>query len=473
MKNTSFRVLIVDDESSIRDLLKMRLERRGHKIICASDGKEALEKQLSFSAEVAICDIRMPGMDGFEVLKELHIPTILVTGHGDKESAIKAVESGAFAFFEKPFDLDALEVSVKRAGERYQMEIEREELLKKLERLCELQSREIEKLEENILQNHEIGSCPAMLKIQDTLKRLALKPKATLLVCGETGTGKEVVAQELHRLTHDSRMPFLALNCAAIPTELFESELYGHEKGSFSGAHRSRIGLAEAVREGTLFLDEIGELAPQHQAKLLRLLQERKFRRVGSNHELEFKGRIIAATHRNLKERMSEELFREDLYYRLSIVELTLPPLRDRGEDIFTLAEFLCRKHKVANLKPELQAEMRSYNWPGNIRELNNWIERASILGVFDPILDRSQKLSQLMAKESNPSGISLSVNEGDLKSRRNQILDYYDKLWIEKALNEHRGNISATANALGIDRKNLARRIKELGLSFDDQEAA
>jgi DNA-binding NtrC family response regulator len=466
----NFRILIIDDEASIRDLLKMRLERRGHRVQVAASGKEAFALNLQFEAQVAICDIRMPGLDGFEVLKELKIPTILITGHGDKESAIRAVESGAFAFFEKPFDLDSVEVTVKRAGERKILEDERAELLAKLQRLCELQDREIEKLEEEVLSpSFDFGESPAMVKIHDVLKRLALKPKATLLVTGETGTGKEVVAQELHRLTFAGRMPFLALNCAAIPTELFESELYGHEKGSFSGAHRARIGLAEAVREGTLFLDEIGELAPQHQAKLLRLLQERKFRRVGSNLELEFKGRIIAATHRDLKARIAENFFREDLYYRLSIVEIALPPLRERGEDIFSIAQALCHKHRIKELPPESLAEIRTHSWPGNIRELNNWIERASILGAFDSLKSKRGETEPTLATSSH----SLQITDGDLKSRREQILEYYDRVWIEKALLRHKGNVSAAADELGIDRKNLSRRIKELGISSDMKKAA
>jgi DNA-binding NtrC family response regulator len=345
---------------------------------------------------------------------------------------------------------------------------ERKELLEKLQRLCTLQDRELEKIESEYLENKiELGHSPGMKKVQEILSRLALKPKATLLITGETGTGKEVVAAELHRVTHSERMPFLALNCASIPTELFESELYGHEKGSFSGAHKTRIGLAEAVREGTLFLDEIGELDPRHQAKLLRLLQERKFRRVGSNIELKFKGRIISATHRNLKKRIEEGFFREDLFYRLSTVDVYLPALRERGEDIFLIADFLCKKHKVDPLNQERLTEIQHYSWPGNIRELNNWIERASILGHFDNLHPQNSP-----NKDFN-TGAMVHYTEGNIKDRRTQILDYYDKVWIEKALFKHKGNISAAADELGIDRKNLSRRIKELEITSDIKEAA
>ncbi|NCN26580.1 sigma-54-dependent Fis family transcriptional regulator [bacterium] len=461
-----FRVLVIDDEDSIRKLLKMRLERKGHVVFEAVDGKDALEKSLQVDPEVVVSDIKMPGLNGFDVLSEMKVPTILITGHGDKESAIKAVELGAFSFFEKPFDMDALELSVRRAGERFHMELEREALLKRLEHLCQMQDREIESLESEVVRPHFLGDCPPMMKIKDILTRVSRKQKATVLILGETGTGKEIIAQELHRLsyTNENRVPFLALNCSAIPTELFESELYGHEKGSFSGAHKSRVGLAEAVREGTLFLDEIGELAPQHQAKLLRILQERKFRRVGSNHEIEFKGRIIAATHRNLKDKIANDEFREDLYYRLSIVEIELPALRDRGDDIIKLCERLCQKHHIEGIPPEHMATMRSYPWPGNIRELNNWIERASILDRFDQ-LELNMGASMSSEDSSNVTNIPNMNGSHDLKELRTQVLDFYDSKWISEALERNHGNISATAQELGIDRKNLSRRIKELAL--------
>jgi DNA-binding NtrC family response regulator len=396
------------------------------------------------------------------------VPTILITGHGDKESAIRAVEAGAFAFFEKPFDLVALEFTVVRGAERHVLEAERRDLLAKLERLCKLQSRELE-----VLNSKEsspfIGESAAIDETKSLLARLSKKPLAPLLILGETGTGKEVVARELHRLTHgeSNRAPFLALNCAAIPTELLESELYGHEKGSFSGAQTTRIGLAEAARDGTLFLDEIGDMDPRHQAKLLRLLQERKFRRVGSNNEIDFTGRIVAATHRDLKKFAETERFREDLYYRLSVISVVLPPLRERGTDIQLLAEKLCTKHGLRGLAPERWAEIVTYRWPGNIRELNNWIERAAILGLHD---DEGLLTAPMPGVSEATAAVTdrptLSFSEGlSIKQLREQLMDEYDRRWIEQALDKNRGNISAAAKALGLDRKNLAKRMKDLGL--------
>jgi len=474
---TTFRVLIVDDDDGVRAVLQSRLERRGHKVAVAKDGDEAVEIARAFDPSVVVTDLRMPGRDGFSVIKSIKVPSILITGHGDKESAIQAVEAGAFAFFEKPFDLDALEVAVVRAAERRLMELEKEQLLRRLDRLCRLQGREIENLDRTTKGNASfIGQTPAIQEIRETLKRLALKPSATLLVLGETGTGKEVVARELHRLTHPAQngnhVPFIAINCAAIPAELLESEIYGHEKGAFSGALTQKVGLAEAVREGTLFLDELGELDPRHQAKMLRLLQERSFRRVGSTREIAFHGRIIAATHRDLKARFKTGEFREDLYYRLSVVSVTLPPLRERGADILEIARAICVRHGLVDLVDPVRAGVLNYEWPGNIRELGNWIERASILGEHDeegrvvsppPSASGTPSLTSttpaLAAEEFSTDGVA------DLKTWRAAALDRLDRELIQKALHENGGNVSAAARVLGMDRKNLSKRIKALGL--------
>lgn len=464
MSELKVRILIVDDEDSVRKLLRGRLERRGHDVYEAGEGAAALLQIKDKNIQVVVSDIRMPGMDGFELLKAVKVPTVLMTGHGDKESAIRAVEYGAFAFFEKPFDLDAIEVTIRRAFESWKLKEERDQLLNRLQDLCVFQDREIESLDKKSSADF-VGKSEKILEIKAVLKRLLLKPQASLLILGETGTGKEVVARALHNMGHGSgdRVPFLALNCASIPTELFESELYGHEKGSFSGAIKQRVGLAEAVRDGTLFLDEIGEMDPRHQAKLLRLLQERKFRRVGSNSEIAFKGRIVAATHRDLKD---QERFREDLYYRLSVVSVTLPPLRERRDDLPDLVEELCKRHGLKSVAPEILPEVLSYEWPGNIRELNNWLERAAILGLHDTAghVVSPVPSSVVIGVESNPPSL-LEEIVGDIKHRREKILDMYDRRWIETELVNQKGNISAAAKSLGLDRKNLGRRIQELGI--------
>ncbi|MBS1984396.1 MAG: sigma-54-dependent Fis family transcriptional regulator [Bdellovibrionales bacterium] len=484
MSTQHLRVLIVDDEESVRTLIEGRLARRGFTVACAASGEAALKLAREFEPLALITDLRMPGMDGFAVMQALpELPTIIITGHGDKESAIHAVETGAFAFFEKPFDLDALEVMAKRACEKRVMSLEREALLRKLDTLVKSQGRELESIDAKFGPTSFVGDSPGIREIKSILARLAQKPHAGLLILGETGTGKEVVARELHRLTHpkstgeNGRTPFLALNCSAIPADLLESELFGHEKGAFSGAHATRMGLAEAVREGTLFLDEIGELDPRHQAKILRLLQERSFRRVGANQDLNFQGRIVAATHRDLPRLASEGSFREDLYYRLSVVSVVLPPLRQRPDDLPKLMETLCRRHGLKGLSKESERQALAHKWPGNIRELNNWIERAAILGLHDEKGFVTEGLGQGVgassagtASASNAPGNLLSLvpnvdESDDLKTLRTKVLDEFDKRWIEKALDENAGNVSAAAKVLGIDRKNLARRIKDLNL--------
>lgn len=486
MSTRVMRVLVVDDEASVRAVIVSRLERRKVAVKEVDSAVKALLEMKDFEPTVIVTDLRMPQMDGFELLQRAKgVPVVIITGHGDKESAIRAVELGAFGFFEKPFDLDALEVTLKRANETYYLEKEKAELLKRLDQLCHFQGREIENLN-RVYDSQFIGQCAAIEEVRQIFKQLARKPLATTLLGGETGTGKEVAARELHLLTHGSLSaqgaPFVALNCSAIPPDLLESELYGHEKGSFSGAVSQRVGLAEAAREGTLFLDEIGDMDPRHQAKLLRLVQERKFRRVGSNAELDFKGRIIAATHKDLKKLSKQNLFREDLFYRLSVVMVDLVPLRKRGSDVLLLAESLCQKHGLRGISPERVAELLSYKWPGNIRELNNWIERAAILGKHDEKLYLTERMpsddgdadavanvglhtgSESAAADSRSGDVASSTTQ-DIKAQRSEMLDNFDRAVIEKALTESDGNLSRAAQNIGLDRKNLARRMKELSI--------
>ena len=482
----AWRLLIIDDDASVRSVLESRFARKGFEIALASSGDEALKLLKTFEPDAALTDIRMPGLDGFEVLKQITVPTILMTGHGDKESAIKAVEAGAFAFFEKPFDLDALEVAARRAAERSELLKERAALLEKLDRLCRLQGRELENYARQAQDRAQfIGKCAKILEIHETLERLARKPVASLLILGETGTGKEVTARELHQLTHGdsaNSAPFVALNCSAIPPDLFESELYGHEKGSFSGATATRVGLAEAARDGTLFLDEIGDMDAKHQTKLLRLIQEKKFRRVGSISEINFTGRIVAATHRDLSSKDSR--FREDLFYRLSVVSVTLPPLRERGADVLLLAEALCKRYGLKGVAPERVPDLAQHRWPGNIRELNNWIERASILGEHDSSSLVSSQIpgqretathheapydgstaASTLDEIARSNWEAMSSGQKSIKDLRDELLENLDRSLISQALDRHEFNISAAAKSLGLDRKNLARRMKELGL--------
>lgn len=469
-KTTRFRVLVVDDDPTVRKVLVSRLERRGHNVKIAESAEEGLKLNDSFQCEVLISDLRIPGMNGFDLIEKIKAPAIIITGHGDKESAIKAVDAGAFSFFEKPFDLDSISIAVQRAGEKHHLLQERDQLLSRLNKLCRLQDREIENLKhEDFSASLLIGSAKGIQDLRQMLDQLSKKPKASLLIQGESGTGKEVVAKELHRLSFNttSNTPFLALNCATVPKDLLESELFGHEKGSFSGAHQQRIGLAEAVRTGTLFLDEIGDMAPEHQTKILRFLQEREFRRVGSNKDINFKGRIIAASHKDLKQLVADGLFREDLYYRLNVVTVEIPPLRERKEDLPGLAAFLCKKQSLQGIAEQI--ELSSYDWPGNVRELNNWIERAAILDLVDGRNHVNAELPSGSNKSSStPTDIHVDPTieaAKNLHDKRQALLDKHEKGWIIKALEENGGKIAPTARMLGIDRKNLSRRISELGI--------
>jgi DNA-binding NtrC family response regulator len=473
----SLKILVVDDDSAIQRLLESRLSRKGHAVVTAESVPSAREKikQQDHPFDVVITDLRMPGESGFEILTLTRVPVIIMTGHGDKESAILAVEKGAFGFLEKPFDLDALEFHIQRAVEKTRLEIERNGLLEELGRICRLQSREIEAIAERTMKNKTRGD----KSLGELIQKLSKKSTSTVLILGESGTGKEVLAREIHHETHPTqkasdsydRAPFVAINCSAIPVDLLESEIFGHEKGAFSGAHNTKVGLAEVAREGTLFLDEIGDMDIRHQAKVLRLLQERIFRRVGGTRDLSFQGRIIAATHRHLETRIGEGLFREDLFYRLSIVTLTCPPLRLRGEQIFEIADNICKKFGLRGIAPERLAELKTYHWPGNIRELHNWIERAAILTQVDEEGWVNAEVPGLGAASSyRDTKVSLQqdyvLKSGEtIKEARNRVLDQLDKVLIQQSLLKTKGNLSEAARLIGLDRKNLSRRIAELGL--------
>jgi DNA-binding NtrC family response regulator len=482
LKSKSLNLLIVDDDASIRTLLETRLSRKGHSVFLAADVAQAKELLSKQNLDVVVTDLRMPGESGFELLVNNSVPTIIITGHGDKESAIRAVEQGAFGFFEKPFDLDSLEVSILRAAEKHALESERINLLQELGRLCQMQNRQIQTLEMP-KPTESLGSNDSVLEIKKYLEKLSLKPTATVLIGGESGSGKEVFARELHVRTHKQfdKTPFVALNCSAIPADLLESELFGHEKGAFSGAHSSKFGLAEVAQDGTLFLDEIGDMDLRHQSKLLRLLQERQFRRVGGVRDLPFKGRIVAATHKNLSELIAEGLFREDLYYRLSVIEIRVPSLRERGDDVFDIAQSLCEKFKLRGIAPERWPDVRAYRWPGNIRELHNWIERAAILGLVDesgfvtaPLAISQENVLEprLQLVDGLKNGFENSTKK-DLKKARAQVLEQIDREYMQRALNSASGNLSEAARLLGLDRKNLTRRLAELGIHTKSKKLA
>ena len=372
------RILVVDDEASARSGLEKLLRQSGYVVDTAKDGKEALAVAAEHPPEVVVTDLKMPEMDGMTLLGKLResdrdLPVIVATAFGDVSSAVAAMRAGASDYLTKPIDFEALLVAIERARERRALRVEAENLRR------QLRERDAEGLQ------GLIGASPAMQKVYRVARQVAAS-RATVLITGESGTGKGELARAIHALSPRAKQPFVSLHCAAVPEALLESEMFGHEKGSFTGADKRRIGRFEQAQGGTLFLDEIGEISPLVQTKLLRVLQERQLERVGGNDTISVDVRVVAATNRDLITEVHEGRFREDLYYRLNVVHLDMPPLRLRGSDVLVLANAFLRRFAEDNKKPveELSEGARTkvlaHRWPGNVRELENAIERAVVL---------------------------------------------------------------------------------------------
>ena len=367
------RILVVDDEQAIRKALKEILEYEKHQVELAKDGFEAIDKVKNSQFDLILLDIKMPKIDGLEVLEKIQtinyeIPIIIITGHGSVDTAVEALKKGAYDFLEKPLDLNRLLVSVRNA-------IEKKDLVKETKRL----KRKINKSYELI------GKSGAIENIKSIIDRVA-PTDARVLIIGENGTGKEIVARMLHEKSQRSSYPFVEVNCAAIPSELIESELFGHEKGAFTSAYKSRKGKFQLANKGTIFLDEIGDMSLAAQAKVLRVLEEQKLTPVGSNKEIKIDVRVIAATNKNLKEEIKKGTFREDLYHRLSVIIIQMPTLNQRLEDIPLLVDYFIKlaadeyNMPVKGITQEAIEELKKIKWTGNIRELKNVVERLMIL---------------------------------------------------------------------------------------------
>ncbi len=367
------KILVIDDERAIRNSLKDILEYEKHEVTLAEDGKQALTLLEENEFDVALCDIKMPDIDGIEVLekagkKGIDVRFVMISGHGTVDTAVEAIKKGAFDFIEKPLDLNRLLITVKNALEIGKLATETKVLKKKVSKKYEM-----------------VGESKAIQHIKEMVDKVA-DTDARVLITGENGTGKELVAHRLHEKSSRSKGPFVEVNCAAIPSELIESELFGHEKGSFTSAHKQRTGKFEQANGGTIFLDEIGDMSLSAQAKVLRALQENKISRVGSDKQIKVDVRVIAATNKNLKEEIEAKRFREDLYHRISVILIHVPSLNERKEDIPILAEHfinqISKEHGTAPKKIDKAAikELQKINWTGNIREFRNVIERLMIL---------------------------------------------------------------------------------------------
>jgi DNA-binding NtrC family response regulator len=446
------KILVVDDEEHMCWALERAMRQEGYQVFTATRGQQGLDLIREEAPSLMILDLKMPEMDGMEVLqraKEIHpkLPVIILTAHGTIETAIEAMKIGAADFITKPFDLDELKIVIKKALMISQLVTEvsflRSELTKRYGKI--------------------IGQSQAMKEVRDLIDRVALA-NATVLITGESGTGKEVAAVAIHQASPRRDQAFVAVNCAALPEHLLESELFGHEKGAFTGAVARKMGRFELADKGTIFLDEIAEMPLNMQAKLLRFLQEKTFERVGGTCTLRVDVRVIAATNRNIMEAIRKGDFREDLYYRLNVIPIHLPPLRERREDISLLADHFLRKFQptylVNRINPAAMDLLTKYHWPGNIRELQNVIERAAIICHGGEIMpDNLPKELQTPQKVISESIAVVNFPEGGLS------LEDVEKQLIVKALEQSSGNQTRAANLLGITRSALLYRMQKHGI--------
>jgi DNA-binding NtrC family response regulator len=443
------QVLVVDDEDAVRTGIAQVLANQGLKVRVAADGKQALEMMASLPAGIVLLDIKMPDLDGVEVLKLLrrdypHTEILMITGHPNIEGAVQCIKLGALDYLVKPFRLNELESLVENT---------RQLLKRKLQT-----SPEAEALREPGIDSL-VGYSPAMQKVFAKIRRAA-PSDSTVLLTGESGTGKELAARAIHQLSPRAGQEFVPVDCSALVETLLESELFGHVKGSFTGAHQTKHGLFELANHGTFFFDEITNLSLNIQAKLLRVIQEREFMKVGSQKRTKLDIRIIASSNRDLKEAIKEGIFREDLYYRLSVIPIHLPPLRERTGDLPLLVEHFLKKHgqkserEVKGFSPRALKMLCDYSWPGNVRELEHTIERILILEDAETI-----------QPEHLPSFISQRPGEFQVFSDENYSLAELEKRYIQYILNRTKGKRQEAAGVLGINRKTLVQKIKKYHL--------
>src|SRR5438445_5360554 len=452
-------ILVADDDASIRSLLKQLLTDEGYSITEAATGTEVVAQVGQNSPDLVIMDVRMPELDGIDALQKVKTSSpgtavLIMTAFGSSNAAIKAMELGAFDYITKPFELDKISHTVKRAFQYQDLSAEVEVLRDEISSLVQTE--------------RIVGNSPAMQEVYKIVGKVA-KSDATVLITGESGTGKELVAEALHYNSTRRSGPLVKVSCAALPETLLEAELFGHEKGSFTGALTQRRGRFEMADKGTIFLDEIGEMTVPTQTKLLRVLQERKIERIGSSLPVKVDIRIIVATNKDLQKQVELNKFRDDLYYRLNVINIHMPPLRDRKEDIPSLVEHFLAKHRYsataqpAAISEEAIRRLMEYNWPGNVRELENVIERAVVLSRGQIITSRELPFGDHEAGEGDEgeAGVDVKADSSFFKKSVAQ----FEKDLIMKALRDATGNRSKAAEMLGIYRRLLYAKIKEYGL--------
>src|SRR4051812_11005708 len=456
------RILVIDDEAGIRDSLKMTLEYEGYEVIGASSGQEGLALAERDAPDLVLLDVKMPGMDGLEVLDRLRamnetLPVVVVSGHGTISTAVEATKKGAFDFIEKPFASDRVLVSLRNALDQRQLRDENRSLKRAVE-----------------IRHQMIGDSAPLREVMAAIRRAA-PTNATVLIQGESGVGKELVARTIHRNSLRSRERFVQVNCAAIPEELIESELFGHEKGSFTGATEKQVGKFEQADRGTIFLDEVGDMSQKTQAKVLRVLQEGEVERLGSARTIKVDVRVIAATNKNLEEEIEKGSFREDLYFRLPVIPIFVPALRERPDDIPLLIrhymDYFSRENNVRpkRISPAAMEALQRYRWKGNIRELRNTVERLNIMTSGDTI-----DLADLPSAVRSPASASVSSaaagtfstappsSGGGSAGTLREFKDNAERAYLVQKLRENGWNISKTAEAIDTPRSNLYKKLEQ-----------
>ena len=458
-------ILVVDDELSMREFLQIMLQKQGYQVATASQGEEALALLDRKNFDLVICDIMMPRVDGMQVLRQVkeadpQAQVVMITAFASTESAVEAMKLGAYDYITKPFKVDEIKLVIANALERSRLVRENVRLRQELK---------VRYSFENL-----IGASPPMLEVYELIRQVA-PTRSNILISGESGTGKELVAKAIHFLSPRKEKPFITVNCGAIPGELMESELFGHKKGAFTGAYQHKKGLFEIADQGTVFLDEIGEIPPPIQVKLLRAIQDKTFKAVGGLEDVSVDVRVIAATNRNLEAAVAQGQFREDLYYRLNVISLRVPPLRERKEDIPLLAQhFLDQYSKelgksVKKISREAEALLQAYDYPGNVRELENIIERAVALEKSDAILPET--LPEFLRHPPESPAALAEVGFPEQGLSLDATMEEIERRLLTEALRRTGGVKKDAAELLGISFRSFRYRLAKLGLAEADEE--
>jgi two-component system, NtrC family, response regulator PilR len=464
------RILVVDDEESIREFFEIMLKREGYEVVTAANGVEGLEKLKKSSFDLVISDIQMPEMSGIELLGKVkeadpEMPMVMITAFGSTETAIEAMKLGAHDYVQKPFKLDEVKIIIRNALEKRSLKMENAQLKKELGTKYAF---------DNI-----IGGAPPMLRIYEMVKRVA-NTKSSVLITGESGTGKELIARAIHYNGPLKDKPFVTVNCGAIPENLMESEMFGHKKGSFTGAIADKKGLFEVANGGTIFLDELGELPLSMQVKLLRVIQEGTFKRVGGTDDISVEVRVISATNRNLEGEVKASRFREDLYYRMNVIQIHCPPLRERKEDIVMLAGHFLEKFSkslninVKKISNEAMEVLKRYHYPGNVRELENIIERTVALEPSSVILPESlpRHLLEIQQTPGQLDANKIEINQEGIELEK--LVADFERTLLTKALQQAGGVKKRAAKLLKISFRSMRYRVDKYALgnlSIDDDE--